>query len=283
MRLVSENPAQIAELVSAWNAGFDQSVPSRADIDALETNVNDTLTAISSEGEGLASPQLRQMINALPYAVMVVEREGTLRDMNETALAHLPVSPGDAINDLPYQVEGGQDLSDVIKTGLIRRNSTSSVLIKRAVGTTSTTPATLVFVPTLQAGQERMMVFVVGRKWSADIQAFLSTAYGLTAAESAVLLAFLEGHTQKEIAELRGTSAVTVRTQMQSILSKSGVKSQTELMRDALSFSHFFQDVSPIAVTAKHPYRKEFSVLGKDGRTIDLLLAGDLKGDLIVS
>lgn len=283
LRLVSENPAQLAELVNTWNAVFDQSAPSQADIDALEMSVDDTLTSISTESEGLISPQLRQMINALPYAAMVVDRDGQLRDMNETALAHLPVCPGEAINGLPYEVEGGQDLSEVVKTGLLRRNSGSSVVIKRAASTASSKTATLVFVPTQEAAKERMLVFIVDRKWCAEIQAFLTTAYGLTAAESAVLLSFLEGHSQKEIAELRGTSAVTVRTQMQSILGKSGANSQTELMRDALSFSHFFQDVSPIAAAAKHPFRKNYSVLAKDGRTIDLLLSGDLKGDLIVS
>lgn len=283
LRRVSANPAQLAELVTTWNAVFEQSTPSKADINALETTVDETLTALSADGEGLISPQLKQMINALPYAVMVVGRDGQLRDMNETALAHLPVSPGDPVDRLPYDIDGGQDLSDVVRAGLLRRNSSSSVIIKRAASTTSVKAATLVFVPTLEANTERMLVFVVDRKWSADIQAFLTTAYGLTAAESSVLLSFLEGQTQKEIAELRGTSTMTVRTQMQSILNKSGANSQTELMRDALSFSHFFQDVSPIAAAAKHPLRKNFSVLGPDGRTIDLLLSGDLKGDLIIS
>ncbi|MEL6954617.1 MAG: LuxR C-terminal-related transcriptional regulator [Pseudomonadota bacterium] len=283
LRLVSENPARLTELVNTWNAVFEQSSPSKADIDTLESSVDDTLTAISTDSEGLISPQLRQMINALPYAVMVADRDGQLRDMNETALAHLPVSPGDRIDDLPYAVEGGQELSEIIRAGLLRRNIPSSVIIKRAPSTHSAKAATLVFVPTVEAGKERMLVFVVDRQWSADIQAFLTSAYGLTAAEASVLLSFLEGHTQKEIASLRGKSVATVRTQMQSILNKSGATSQTELMRDALSFSHFFQDVSPIAVAAKHPFRKEFSVLGKDGRTIDLLLSGDLKGDLIVS
>lgn len=283
LRLVSENPAHLTEFVNTWNAVFKQSAPSQADIDTLETKVEDTLTAISTDDEGLTSPKLRQMINALPYAVMIVARDGELRDMNETALAHLPVSPGDPIDCLPYALEGGQDLSEVIQAGLLRRNTSSSVIIKRATSTTSSKSTTLVFVPTLEATKEHMLVFVIDRKLSADIQAFLTTAYGLTAAEGAVLLSFLEGHSQKEIAELRGTSLVTVRTQMQSILGKSGANSQTELMRDALSFSHFFQDVSPISTAAKHPFRKSFSVLAKDGRTIDLLLSGDLQGDLIIS
>ena len=283
LRLVSDNPAQFTEFVSAWNAVFDQTSPSQADLEALEQAVDDTLTAIATDSGGLISPQLRQMINALPYAVMVTDRDGILRDMNEVALAHLPVCPGDTIYDLPYAVEDGQDLSEVVRAGLLRRNSGSAVIIKRAASTACIKPATLVFVPTLEAAKERMLVFVIDRKWSADIKAFLTTAYGLTAAEGAVLLSFLEGHSQKEIAELRGTSLVTVRTQMQSILGKSGANSQTELLRDALSFSHFFQDVSPISAAAKHPFRKSFSVLAKDGRTIDLLLSGDLRGDLIIS
>ncbi|MEM6759892.1 MAG: hypothetical protein AAF601_10475 [Pseudomonadota bacterium] len=283
LRLISQNPAQLTEFVATWNAVFDQAAPSPSDISALELAVDDTLTAIATDSEGLITPQLRQMINALPYAVMVVDRDGRLRDMNEVALAHLPVCPGDPIDSLPYDIEGPQNLSEAIFAGLVRRNSGSAVTIKRAASTTTDKAATFVFVPTLEANTERMLVFVVDRKWSADIQAFLTTAYGLTLAESAVLLSFLEGRTQKEIAHLRGTSVATVRTQMQTILNKAGANSQTELMRDALSFSHFFQDVSPIAAAAKHPFRKNFSVLAKDGRTIDLLLSGDVQGDLIIS
>ncbi|MCR0982799.1 helix-turn-helix transcriptional regulator [Roseomonas populi] len=55
--------------------------------------------------------------------------------------------------------------------------------------------------------------------------------YGLTPAEGAMAEALAAGHSPEEIAERRAVRISTVRTQIQSILSKTGTTRQMELMR----------------------------------------------------
>lgn len=61
------------------------------------------------------------------------------------------------------------------------------------------------------------------------------TVYGLTPAEEAVAHLMTQGLTNIEIADTRGTSPETVKSQTKAILSKMGCKTRTELVRKALS------------------------------------------------
>lgn len=54
---------------------------------------------------------------------------------------------------------------------------------------------------------------------------------GLTRAEAAITMAFVDGATLAEIADARGVSIHTVRVQVKSALSKAGVRRQIDLVR----------------------------------------------------
>lgn len=62
-------------------------------------------------------------------------------------------------------------------------------------------------------------------------QALLQTVYGLTPAECRVALLLSDGHAPREIANTVGVTENTVRSQIKSIFSKTGVKRQGELIR----------------------------------------------------
>jgi DNA-binding NarL/FixJ family response regulator len=63
----------------------------------------------------------------------------------------------------------------------------------------------------------------------------LRTLYGLTSAETRLLLALLDGACVSGYAESAGVSLNTVRSQLKSILLKTGCRRQAELMRKILS------------------------------------------------
>lgn len=65
--------------------------------------------------------------------------------------------------------------------------------------------------------------------------AFLQKLYGLTPAEAAIAVAIAAGRTLDEISAMNGVTRNTVRVQTQSILSKTGVRRQAELVRLLLS------------------------------------------------
>jgi DNA-binding CsgD family transcriptional regulator len=63
----------------------------------------------------------------------------------------------------------------------------------------------------------------------------LQALFGLTKAEAMLAQALLDGHRLTEIADTRRVSIETVRTQLQSLLKKTGVTRQADLMRILLT------------------------------------------------
>lgn len=61
--------------------------------------------------------------------------------------------------------------------------------------------------------------------------------FPMTDSEMAVLELVVKGHTNSEIADLRGRSLETVNSQMKSLIRKSGTRNRTELVRVAVSLS----------------------------------------------
>ncbi len=61
--------------------------------------------------------------------------------------------------------------------------------------------------------------------------------FPLTESEMAVLELVVKGHTNGEIADMRGRSLETVNSQMKALIRKSGTRNRTELVRVAVSLS----------------------------------------------
>ncbi len=71
--------------------------------------------------------------------------------------------------------------------------------------------------------------------WPEGFEATVQEAFGLTPAEVDIVRGITLGLPVKDIAEARGRSAETVRTQLRSILSKTETHSQSELVRVVLA------------------------------------------------
>jgi len=70
----------------------------------------------------------------------------------------------------------------------------------------------------------------------------LQASFNLTAAEVKILKCLAEGMPIDQIATLRGSTVGTVRTQISTILSKTGTHRQSDLIRLALTASPLFRD-----------------------------------------
>jgi DNA-binding CsgD family transcriptional regulator len=78
-------------------------------------------------------------------------------------------------------------------------------------------------------------------------QELLRALYGLTPAECRVSLLLGDGHAPRKIANMVGVTDNTVRSQIKSIFSKTGVKRQGELIRLLMSNSEFGVQPNPTA------------------------------------
>ena len=110
----------------------------------------------------------------------------------------------------------------------------------------------------------------------------MGRTYGLTAAESEILAAFCNGASLRQIAEDRGRSHATIRTQFQSIAEKTGVGGQAELMRSSQAMSRFADEIGGIATMMGPSTRKRFDVMRPGGRSVDVLRCGDPAGTPVI-
>jgi len=120
--------------------------------------------------------------------------------------------------------------------------------------------------------------------WNPALVPLLETAYNLTVAEIEVLQGLVELGSLNEVAEQRGRSIRTVRTQMTHIFGKLGISSQTEL-------ALFLATLTQLMSKERHPsdISKEWSqvrevevvqrVLDVDGRKLSYIEYGDPNGD----
>ena len=122
--------------------------------------------------------------------------------------------------------------------------------------------------------------------WPDRLDAMLKSAFGLSNAEVLVLRGLVECQTAKAIAEARNRSLDTIRSQIQSILTKTETHSQTELVRIILSLMDVISSTAPRSPRAASldeghgglERRPLVAVTCDDGREVKHLVLGDPNG-----
>lgn len=131
--------------------------------------------------------------------------------------------------------------------------------------------------------------------WRNEIDDLLGNSFNLTKAEQAVVRSLVEGHSTKNIALIRATSESTVRAQIKSIISKMNLRSQTDVIRLAMTFSKLNPEsnASPIVESSaaptqslnwlEHEVWKPFEAITvPDGRKLTYHLMGPKAGNPIL-
>ena len=248
LREAAVDPFRFDEMLHHWNEAFSTANENPVTADVEQAADKALLDIAERNDSDLVGPRLRQLIHKLPHAALVVDFDGTITAMNEAAMRRTLVGPGDKIDDLPYQLEKAETLSAVIATSLRGRNSAGEVQLRRTTLEVEDRSATLAIIPSMsQKAAPSALVFLIDPIWRTEVEALVGRVFQLSTAESAVLMGFLNGRSLVEIAADRKTSPVTVRTQFQRLMEKTGSHSQAELLRNTLAISTFFQDMVPVA------------------------------------
>lgn len=122
--------------------------------------------------------------------------------------------------------------------------------------------------------------------WPEGFDETVQEAFGLTLAEVEIVRAITLGQPVKNIAETRGRSTETVRTQLRSILSKTETHSQTELIRIVLGLMDVMElrDGGPSGQAAQSGGLRPlpFRWMQRGGRRLDWIEFGDPAGLAVV-
>jgi DNA-binding NarL/FixJ family response regulator/pimeloyl-ACP methyl ester carboxylesterase len=134
------------------------------------------------------------------------------------------------LSDLPFDQAEIETLAEAMRRAATGRQVTAAML--RVHSCRSGSPVILRVSPVAGDGARPLaMVLSTEMVWHQEFAETVRDAFGLTQAEVEVVEAVTEGRPLKDVAEARGRSLETVKTQMKSILAKTETHSQSELVR----------------------------------------------------
>lgn len=122
------------------------------------------------------------------------------------------------------------------------------------------------------------LVFFIDIGWNEAIGRFVAHAYHLSQSEQDILELFILGTNLEQIAAIRRRLYKTVRTQFYAALNKCGMSSRVDLVREIVTRAMFQSLVPKVANAAKHPHRCELHLLRPGGRTLKVIVSGDVQG-----
>ena len=218
-------------------------------------------------------------------AAFVSDGSEAIVAVNEPAERVFGLKAGSAIGGLPFDEDDIAALLQVIRRVARRQDEKAVTMRLRPVA--ADRPVIVRIMP-VASDDARALALVVSTElaWPAGFDQTMQEAFTLTDAEIEIVRAITEGKQLKDIAEARGRSVETVRTQLRSILAKTETHSQSELVRvtlnlmDVVSTTTGMQTPPRAHSTAPGPLKAiPFSSFTQpDGRRYDYIEFGDPNG-----
>lgn len=252
----------------------------------------DTVMADLSRHLGRADKVLAQTLLAPPdetsdaavgrilhAASFALNAAGRVVAVNAAAVQSLGVTIGAHAADLPFDDgEAEHVLAELAR--MMRGNGASTSII--CVRARATHRLIIIQLRLFRPLSDEPFVLGVTSEisWPAGFADRLSEAFGLTTTEIDLLRQLAEGHSIRDIADLRSRSHETVRAQVKSLLSKTSTRSQLELVRLALATVEALQgEDTGTKPTVALPELVEPRTLSlRDGRSLEYLVTGDPNG-----
>ncbi len=282
---VALDPIRLEDLLEVWEervtalrvGALDNAVP--LDDPEIDAHVNRARVFLDRYEATRAEGGYRVMLDDIPRSAAFVSDGGPrVTACNRAAARAFGLAEGGPVAALPFDPEDVETLRGVIrKVASGRAEKVATLRIRSGV---TGSPVIL----RVSALDEPGLALVLSTElfWPDDFSHTVQEAFGLTVAEVEIVRGITLGLPLKEIAEQRGRSIETVRTQARSILAKTETHSQSELVRVVLGL----MDVALLPAVAPNmrgnagameplPFS---SFRGPGGRSLDYIEFGDPKG-----
>ncbi len=220
------DPAALDITVQRWVDRLGNTSIEQPDSDAFQAENHMTMAVALLErlngpsADDKATPTLRIGFN------------GVVISVNEAAQAVYQLAPGARAEDLPLD---GFAHSEIRKFSIACRQPGKKVERRAFLAQRTDRPGRLLAVLEQQSDGYRISTTEV--IWDVQQATLLLESFELTDAEVDVVRLLIEGHGVEQIAEVRGASVATVRTQIRRIYDKTGAGSMPELIRFMVGLS----------------------------------------------
>jgi DNA-binding CsgD family transcriptional regulator len=212
-------------------------------MDSLIPHLRRALGVILDAPPNTSAPDIKELYNAIGAPCFFFSAEGRVTHVNHAG--ELLLKAGDGVelrdgklvlSDAPAQVELNAALARTIGEGWSAKFRTGAELLARRPS--GGAPLVLVATPigaenaiAALAAPVRCALFVLEEKLRSNglLPERLQRLYGLTTAETDICIDIASGAIPSEIAERRGTTTATVRSQVKAALGKTGARRQADL------------------------------------------------------
>ena len=247
---VALDPARYDELVEKWHQELTQA-SNIGEQDLADTELKSpvaehfqrasTILERVHQSDWKANSEQPERSQVVMPEVLL-SRSGTILRANFGATALLSARAGQPLNTLDIAPAAQEALlvrCQNISTRPGPRSERSDLLRIARAG--DDRPLVVMLNSTTFENNDALALRCAEIVWPESLGPLLARAFDLTSAESQIVQSMVAGHNTAAIAETRGTSKETVRTQIRQLLAKTGTHSQLELIRITIGFSMMSQ------------------------------------------
>lgn len=220
------------------------------------------------------------------FAVFILEDRETIVASNHLARERFGIKAATDAADLDLVGLDGRPFTEIVTAAMRQRDPTTTIV-----------PIAQAYSPKLRRrldvailhlhvcalmGITKEVILICDAITPATLELF-ARKFGLTPAEASVVQRFSAGQSLDEIAENRGRSLATVKTQFYKILDKCGAGSQSELLQMVARIESLNGATEGINEEFSHPHRRIFTLMRPGNRTLDVVSAGKPDGRPVLS
>ncbi len=229
----SVRPERLFQLIECWDArtscldpDIEASFGEGSDADFVRhvERALEILDGISAEAHHLGD-----LLSGMPTAAMIVTDAGVVAAANEAARTAFGLFPGGSISLMPLARTELEDFAHRVAAVALAARPRDDVVRLDLEGHRQ---PLLIHLRTVRVGSGRPHALAVSteRGWNDEAGRVLARVFALTAAEIALVRRLAAGETVAIVAETTRRTEGTVRTQVHSILGKTGTRTQAELL-----------------------------------------------------
>ncbi|WP_207101125.1 helix-turn-helix transcriptional regulator [Paracoccus shandongensis] len=272
------------DMIAGWEsrlttsgAGTPQTKVSRRLLGQLAI-FRDTLDNL---GAPVTSDPLKVAVSEVPGPALVISPNGRVATINISGERAFGVRQGGQIDPARIAPGSREDYDALLRASGERHNGAHAILtILPAAGEYGETLLAEAYL-LRAAGQNRDHIAIRSLEiaWAPRAGDRLQQAFGLTQAECEVAELFFQSRNLDAIAQRRGVSLLTIRTQIKTIMGKMGAPSNVELMRLlAMVASREQVGLTGAAPVWHDPLNRESIIQTGGGRRIAWTWMGDRHG-----
>lgn len=281
---VALDPIRLEDLLEVWECHVAPHRAGRAaPIEDAEIEAHlARATVFLDRFEATRQGGQRTVLEEIPRSAAFLSDGGAgIAGFNRPAAVAFGLKEGARLTDLPFEPEDTELLRAQIRK--VAGGQAERVVTLRIRSRITGGPV-IVRVGPVESDRKKPLALVVSTElvWPEGFALTVQEAFGLTLAEVEIVQGITLGLPVKDIAEARGRSPDTVRTQLRSILAKTETHSQSELVRVVLGL----MDVAQMPTGGLVPLPRTHgldavpfqTLIAPDGRRLDYIEFGQPGG-----